>query len=174
MTKRLILAGLAAFALAAIAACDGRIYLRDGVTDGDTFYISPAAAANSDPVVQAWIRYSLARSVCQLDLTDDNPARASSFDCELTSRRQLAGAWQEYTLANPSLRDDYLDDLRFVANSGFLPEYVAEYFARRHWQLPDDLDRREFNRWRQAEFRGHQPKTRIIGSWGYSKASLKR
>lgn len=149
--------------------CNNEIYLRDGVTDGDTFMINPHAAGSPDPVVQSWIRYSLTRSVCQLELTDRNPARATSYDCELRSRRQLAGAWIEHTSNDPDLRDDYLDDLRFVYRAGYLREYVADNFARRGWDLPDDLNRGAYYRWRRDELRGHHPETRIIGSWSYRR-----
>lgn len=155
--------------LVGLCACNGEIYLRDGVNDGDTFSISPYAAGNQDPVVQSWIRYSLARSVCQLELTTHNPARASSFDCEVRSRRHLAEAWIEHTSSNPGLRDDYLDDLRFVYRTGWLDEYVAHHFHRRHWELPDDLAMKQFEGWQQSELGGHRPVTRIIGGWSYRK-----
>ena len=133
---RLAAIALTIAATAALSGCNSGIYLRDGVVDGDTFYIPPQAAVDPDPVVQAWIRYSLARSLCQIELADENPARATSFECEHRGREQLAGAWIEYTEANPTLRDDYLDDLRFVYRAGLLPEYVAVNYARRSWTLP--------------------------------------
>jgi hypothetical protein len=159
--------GIAAVLLLLVAACNGEIYVRDGVTDGDTFYISPYAAGNPDPVVQSWIRYSLARSVCQLQIDSGNPARASSFDCERRARTHLLEAWAEETLEDAALRDPYLDDLRFVRNSGFLDEYVAHHFAKSGWALPDDLDMNAYHRWRRSELRGHDAETRIIGSWVY-------
>ena len=168
--------GLAAIAVtiaatATLSGCNSGIYLRNGVVDGDTFYIPPQAAVDPDPVVQAWIRYSLARSLCQIELADENPARATSFDCEHRGREQLVGAWIEYTEANPTLSDDYLDDLRFVYRSGLLPEYVAANFARRSWSLPPDLDTRRFRRWQRTELRGHRPTTRLIGNWVYGRKS---
>ena len=77
-------------ALAALAACNGEIYVRDGVTDGDTFFLAERAMADGDPAYQSWVRYSLARSACQLQLGGDNPARQSSFECELSARRMLS------------------------------------------------------------------------------------
>ncbi|MDX1480859.1 MAG: hypothetical protein R3315_04235 [Woeseiaceae bacterium] len=154
-------------ALGCLSACNGEIYLRDGVTDGDTFSISPYAMGNQDPVVQSWIRYSLARSVCQLDAGTDNPARANSLRCETTSRRHLAEAWIEHTSADPSLQDEYLDDLRFVYRSGWLDEYVARHFGKSEWQRPAGLDMTGYRRWEKSELAGHRPVTRIIGSWSY-------
>lgn len=154
-----------------VTACNGEIYVRDGVTDGDTFHISPYVSANPDPVVQSWIRYSLARSVCQLQTDTGNPARANSFECERRSRKLLLDAWDEETLADGDLRDPYLDDLRFVRNAGFLGEYVAHHFSKSGWALPDDLDMKAFHRWRRSELRGHDPETRIIGSWSYRNAA---
>ncbi len=162
---------LAVVAAMSLAGCRGDVYLRDGVVDGDTFYIPPQAAIDPDPVVQAWIRYSLARSLCQLELADENPARATSFDCEHRGREQLVGAWIEYTSADDALADEYLDDLRFVYRSDLLPEYVAANFARRSWSLPADLEMRRFRDWQRRELRGHRPTTRLIGNWVYSRQS---
>lgn len=157
-------------AVATLAACTGEIYVRDGVTDGNMFSIAPFAAANPDPVVQSWIRYSLALSVCQLESGAENPARASSFDCERHARKQLADAWDEKSEADPAIRDAYLDDLSFVRHSGYLDEYVADYFARGRWSLPADLDMNRYRRWHRNELRGHRPETRIIGSWSYRRS----
>ena len=158
---------LIAAGLTVLGACNSEIYVREGVTDGDVFSIQPAAAISDDPVTQSWIRYSLSRSVCQLEADVPNPARANSFHCELTAREKLVEAWQEKTLADESLRDPYLDDLRFVTVHGYLDEYVAHYFARRSWTVPDDLTMREYHAWRREALRGHRPVTRIVGSWSY-------
>ena len=69
-------------ALALVAAgCDGSIYIRDGVTDGDTFYLAERALTDADPALQSWVSYSLVRSTCQLQSDSPNPARATSFAC---------------------------------------------------------------------------------------------
>jgi hypothetical protein len=156
-------------ALATVAACNGEIYLRDGVTDGDTFYLADRALSDPDPVVQSWVRYSLGKSTCQLQIGGDNPARATSFDCELTARRLLLEAWAEYRLADPGLADSYLDSLSGVEAAGFLPEYVAHYHGHGGWQLPGDLDPDGFLSWRRRNLRGHGPQTRLIGSWNYAR-----
>ena len=72
-----------------LAACNGDIYLHDGVTDGDTFFLSTQAMAVDDPVTQSWVSYSLTRSTCQLNNGGENPARDNSFDCELLAREHL-------------------------------------------------------------------------------------
>lgn len=171
---RLSLRRLSGFVLvaASLGACNGEVYLRDGVTDGDSFQISSLAASSPDPVTQSWIRYSLARSVCQLRMDTDNPARASSFTCERNARRHLTDAWNEYTDGNRQLYDPYLNDLRFVRNAGFLDEYVAHFLGRPGWSLPDDLDMRRFRRWRKRELQGHRPVTRIVGSWSYRSVPI--
>lgn len=153
--------------LLALTGCHGDIYLRDGVTDGNLFVVAPQAAANPDPVVQSWIRYSLSRSVCQLETGTDNPARANSFDCELGARRQLAEAWDEHTFFEPALRNRYLDELSTIRGAGYLDEYVADEFGRRDWSIPDDLEMDGYRRWRRSELRRHRAETRIIGSWTY-------
>ena len=51
---------------APLLASAGEIYTRDGVTDGDTFYLAPSAFANDDPAYQSWVTYSLMKSTCQL------------------------------------------------------------------------------------------------------------
>lgn len=126
------------FVVAVIAACAGDTYLRDGVTDGDTFYLADYALSDSDPALQSWVSYSLARSACQLQIGGNNPARESSFDCETTARRLLLDTWSERTAADAAVRDDYLDDLALVRNAGYLDEYVARYYSKRHWGIAGD------------------------------------
>ena len=66
---------LALLVLFPVIASGGEIYTRDGVTDGDTFYLAPRAWADDDPVLQSWVAYSLMKSTCQLEIGGDNPAR---------------------------------------------------------------------------------------------------
>ena len=153
----------------AIAACSGEIYLRDGVTDGDTFYLAERAFTDTDPVLQSWVGYSLARSTCQLQIGGENPARESSFACELTARRLLMDTWLEQQAEKLVLQDNYLDELSSIQSAGYLNEYVARYFRKRHWEVPADLDISGFNRWRRTNLPGHKPQTRIIGSWNYAE-----
>ena len=152
----------------AIAACSGEVYLRNGVTDGDTFYLAERALSDTDPVLQSWVSYSLARSTCQLQIGGDNPARESSFECELTARRLLLDTWLEQKAENPMLQDDYLDELSSIQAAGYLREYVARYFRKRHWESPRDLDMSAFKKWRRTNLPGHKPQMRIIGSWNYA------
>ena len=155
--------------LVAAAACRGDIYLRDGVTDGDTFYLADRAMTDADPVLQSWVSYSLARSACQLQLGGDNPARESSFACEIAARRLLLDTWSERKAAGSGVQDDYLDDLAAVRSAGYLDEYVARYFKRRHWELPHDLDASAFDRWRRTNLPHHRPQQRIVCSWNYAR-----
>lgn len=153
-----------------IAACQSGIYVRDGVTDGDAFYLAPQAMADDDPVVGSWVRYSLIRSTCQLEVGGENPARVSTYDCELTARRHLVEAWRERSGYDEHGGDAYLDALTAVDEMGFLPEYTVHYFGKDEWQVPDDLDTDAFDRWRRKHLRGHRPRTRLVGYWGYRKA----
>ena len=152
-----------------LTGCSGEIYLRDGVTDGDTFYLAERALADDDPAYQSWVRYSLAKSACQLQIDGSNPARASSFACELGARRLLVGAWQEKQALDPAVRDPYLDDLQRVQEAGFLDEYVARHFATRDWAVPDNLDVRSYRRWSRKQLPEHRTETRITGSWNYAR-----
>ena len=163
MEKALRLA-LALLAAAAAAGCGGDVYLRDGVTDGDTFYLSQQALVDDDPALQSWVSYSLTRSACQLAIGGPNPARASSFDCELTARRHLLETWREQ-----GGQDAYLDELAAIAAAGWLPEYVARHYARDHWTLPPDLDAAGLRRFLRSEMPGHRPQTRLVGSWNYAR-----
>lgn len=158
---------VAILAITPLLAMGGEIFTRDGVTDGDTFYLAPQAEINNDPAYQSWVTYSLIKSTCQLNLESDNPARANSFDCEFRSRRQLANAWEEKRQADNTLSDAYLDTLTNVQFAGFLAEYTAVYFGKRGWELPDGLRLNAFADWRKTHLRGHRPKTRITGSWNY-------
>ncbi len=150
-------------------ACNGQVYLRNGVTDGDTFYLAESAWTDSDPVLQSWQSYSLARSTCQLQIGGDNPARASSFGCELIARRLLLQTWIEQRAASPGAQDEYLDELAQVQAAGYLNEYVASYLEKRYWELPDDLQNCNFRTWQRKNLRGHKPQTRITGSWNFAR-----
>ncbi len=154
--------------LLAAAGCSGEVYVRDGVTDGDTFFLADRAFADDDPVLQSWVTYSLAKSACQLEIGGDNPARATSYGCEFSARRLLLDSWESHRLDDPSIRDVYLDQLSAVQEAGFLDEYVVRYFGKSHWQVPAEVDVRAFRRWQQAHLPKHRPQTRIIGSWNYA------
>ena len=154
---------------AALTGCDGTVYVRDGVTDGDTFYLAPYALTEADPVLQSWVSYSLTRSACQLQNGGPNPARANSFDCELTARKRLLDFWGERRQADPGISDEYLDKLSQVRSAGYLEEYTLSYFGKKSWRVPENLDMGDFRHWRQKNLRGHKPMTRIIGSWNYAE-----
>lgn len=155
--------------LLVLAACNGEIYVRDGVTDGDTFYLAERALTDDDAVLQSWVGYSLARSTCQLQIGGSNPARSSSFDCELTARRLLLETWTDKQIGNPLLTDEYLDELVSIERAGYLDEYVARHFRHEHWQLPGDLDIPAYRRWQRDSLPAHKPITRIVGSWNYGR-----
>jgi hypothetical protein len=164
---RFSLAAIAAAAL--VVACNGEIYVRDGVTDGDTFYLAERALIDPEPALQSWVRYSLTRSACQLRIGGKNPARASSFECELAARRHLLEAWYEQRAREPGIGEKYLDELAAVDEAGFLPEYVAHHLDRGHWRVPPDLDKPGFSAWRKVHLRHHKPVTRLVGSWNYAR-----
>lgn len=158
---------LTAVCALAVAGCDGGIYVRDGVTDGDTFYLAENAYHDDDPALQSWVAYSLDLSACQLMIGGDNPAHNSSFACEYGARQTLADAWAEQTVDQSTNSDPYLDDLVKIRDADFLREYVADSYARRGWELPHDLDIKEYDVWRRDNLRGHRREQRIIGSWNY-------
>jgi len=158
-------------ALFLLAGCNSEIYVRDGVTDGDTFYLAPVATVDSDPVLQSWVAYSLVKSVCQLELRGDNPARQSSYGCEFTARNNLVNAWAEERAEDPAISDDYLDELLAVREAGYLDEYTAYFFRRDNWQVPVEVDVTAFGEWRRQHLHRHRPQTRIIGYWGYQEKS---
>jgi len=160
--------------LVLITGCNNEIYVRDGVTDGDTFYLAPVASVDTDPVLQSWVAYSLVKSVCQLELGGDNPARQSSYDCEFTARNILVDAWAEQRAENPGISDAYLDELLTVRDAGYLGKYTAYYFRRNNWQVPEEVDIDAFGEWRRQHLRRHRPQTRIIGYWGYQDRSAQR
>ena len=152
-----------------LTACNNEIYVRDGVTDGDTFYLAPQAYMDDNPVLKAWTSYSLTKSACQLELGGTNPARASSYGCELTARRHLLETWEEKRIECPGIGDAYLDSLLTVRSAGFLDEYVVYYFRSRDWQVPAEVDMRAFRRWQTANLPAHRASTRIVGSWNYAE-----
>lgn len=157
----------------AVAGCNGSIYVRDGVTDGDRFSLPPHAYMSEDPVLQSWVAYGLARSVCQLEMGGPNPARNHAFGCELDAREALVARWRELgeRVADDAEAAGYLDTLAAAEAAGHLDEYVWHYLRRRGWQQPAELDTPAFERWRRVRLpRGHRPQTRIVGSWGYASA----
>lgn len=157
-----------------MAGCNNEIYVRDGVTDGDTFYLAPVASVDTDPALNSWVTYSLVKSVCQLELGGDNPARQTSYDCEFKARKVLVDAWAEKRAENFGISDDYLDELLSVREAGYLGEYTAHYFRRTNWQVPVEIDVDAFGEWRRQHLRRHRPQTRIIGYWGYQDKSAQR
>ena len=152
-----------------MAACNSEIYVRDGVTDGDTFYLADRALVDDDPVLQSWVSYSLAISACQLMNGGENPARASSFECEVQARQVMLDTWREKQAIDPTVTDPYLDDLEIIGNAGFLGEHVARHFANQGWDIPDDLEIRAYRKWARDVIPGHDAETRIIGSWNYAR-----
>ena len=70
-----------------LGACHSEIYVRDGVTDGDTFYLSHEAMYDPDPALQSWVAYSLMKSTCQLEIA----ARPSPNVRNSTSLASTAG-----------------------------------------------------------------------------------
>ena len=147
----------------------GEVFTRDGVTDGDTFYLAPAAHMNNDPVYQSWVAYSLMKSACQLKLGGENPARANSFACEFKSRQRLLEAWRDHQQKNADLADPYLDALAEVQFNGFLAEYVVHFFGQTRWTPPEGLRLEAFADYRRKHLPRHKPQTRIIGSWNFKE-----
>lgn len=154
---------------ALLAGCNPAIYVRDGVTDGDTFYLAPVAWVDDDPALQSWVAYSLMTSTCQLQVGGDNPARVSDYGCEYTARMHLLDTWTEQKQDDPAAQDPYLDTLLAVREAGFLEEYVVFYFGRDHWQVPAEVDEQAFADWRGRHLRRHRPQSRLVGSWGYAQ-----
>ena len=157
-----------------VAGCQSGIYLRDGVTDGDVFYLAPRALNDNDPAVASWVRFSLVRSACKLDVGSENPARVSTYHCEYMARRHLADAWREQDTGEFSPADAYLDVLIEVQDAGYLREYTAHYFGDSQWQVPADLDVDAFSRWRRRHLAGHRPETRLVGYWGFRQIAGER
>ncbi|MEL7186462.1 MAG: hypothetical protein AAFN50_08530 [Pseudomonadota bacterium] len=153
-------------ALLPLGVSAGEIFTRDGVTDGDTFFLAPHAMLDSDPALQSWVTYSLMRSTCKLEMGGDNPARNSSFDCEFKARRHLVSSWEEKR--GSEFTDAYLDALSDVEYAGFLAEYTVFFHGKKHWVVPEGLRLDEFREWRRDNLRGHKPRTRLVGSWNYA------
>lgn len=155
------------FVLIPTLVWSSEIFTRDGVTDGDGFYLAPGAILNDDPAYQSWVTYSLIKSACQLKIGGDNPAKASSFDCEFRARTQLLNTWEGKKQLNPDVSDDYLDALSDVRHAGFLAEYTVRHFKKANWDVPEGLRRNEFRAWAKQHLQRHKPQTKIIGSWNY-------
>jgi hypothetical protein len=167
VTYAVIMRILALIALLPLVAHGSGIYTRDGVTDGDTFYLAPQAYSDDDPILQSWVTFSLMRSACKLEVGGENPARNSTYGCEFTARRHLVEAWESQREEHQGAADPYLDDLLRVRDAGFLDEYTVYYFGKKHWQVPAEVRINKFRAWRRDNLRKHKPQTRLIGSWNY-------
>mgnify|MGYP001804471236 CR=1 FL=1 len=168
---------------ALVAACDGRVYVRDGVTDGDRFSLPTTLSENPDPITQAWAAYSLSRSVCQLEMGGENPARNSSLDCEVSARQALAQRWNELkadrALAGQEVPANgesmYLDTLAKIHAADVLEGYSWKYLRKRHWAEAAPEARSAFEEWREVHLKKrHKPQTRIVGSWGFASTTAER
>jgi len=160
---------LALLTLVPLAVSGSEIFTRDGVTDGDTFYLAPRAYSDDDPVLQSWVTYSLMKSACQLEIGGANPARNSDYGCEFTARRHLVEAWEAQRTEHEGATDSYLDDLLRVRDAGYLDEYTVHYFGKQHWQVPAEVRIDAFKAWRRENLRKHKPQMRLIGSWNYRR-----
>jgi hypothetical protein len=158
---------IAVTVLLAVAGCEPAVYVRDGVTDGDSFHLAPRALTDDDPVLQSWVTYSLVRSACQLGIGGDDPARATSYGCEFSARLQLLDTWEEKRRETPQPEDAYLDTLLRVRDAGFLDEYTVYYFGDPSWQVPAEVDLDGFDAWRRNHLGHHRPQTRLVGWWSY-------
>ena len=154
-------------ALLPLAACNASIYTKDGVTDGDTFYLAPRAWTDDDPALQSWVAYSLVKSACQLEVGGDSPSRTSDYGCEFTAREHLLETWEEQRAEHTGASDPYLDTLLRVRRAGFLDEYTVHYFGNRRWTVPAEVKVTDFRRWQRTHLRRHKPQTRLVGSWNY-------
>ncbi len=151
-----------------LAGCGNDFYVRDSVTDGDTFYLAERAFVDDDPALQSWVAYTLMLSACKLDSGGDNPARISSYGCEFSARMLLVDTWEQKHKLDAEVEDEYLDTLLAVREAGFLDEYTVRYFGRKDWQVPIEVDVEDFRRWRRKNLPRHKPQTLITGSWNYA------
>ena len=159
--------------LLVLAGCSNEIYVRDHVTDGDTFYLAPQAFVDNDPVLQSWVAYTLMLSACQLDIGGENPARVSDYGCEFSARMLLLDTWERRMARNPEIHNDYLETLTAIREAGFLDEYTVHYYGDDVWQVPIEVDVDEFVVWKRENLGRHKPEKRIIGSWNYANAGSK-
>ncbi len=160
---------ISALVLLVLAGCGSDFYVRDGVTDGDTFYLTERAFVDDVPALQSWVAYTLMLSACKLDSGGDNPARTSSYGCEFSARMLLVDTWDRKRKLDAEIEDKYLDTLLAVREAGFLDEYTVRYFGRKEWQVPIEVNVDEFRRWRKKHLPRHKPKTLITGSWNYAR-----
>ena len=154
-----------------LAGCSSEIYVRDHVTDGDTFYLAPRAFVDNDPVLQSWVAYTLMLSACQLDIGGNNPARVSDYGCEFSARQLLLDTWERKMAQNPEIHNDYLETLTAIREAGFLDEYTVHYYGDEVWQVPIEVDVDKFVAWKRENLGRHKPEKRIIGSWNYATTS---
>jgi hypothetical protein len=113
-----------------------------------------------------WLFYAGARAHwMEKKFFDQNPGATSyqyTFTEEIEARGGCAHLWREIR-DKDHLMNRYLDDLITVQEAGFLREYIEyiwTYLRDVHWSQPESLRLEEFDRWRNANFRDHDPETR--------------
>jgi tetratricopeptide (TPR) repeat protein len=130
--------------------------------------VDPAAVAQGEHALAAWIAYGAARA----KLFEGRQGRVRNqtgddFALELAARAALADVWGELR-AKADKPNAYLDLLFDVRQAGYLDEYVVTYFARPGWTVPGeslgDFDLAGFTRWGQTRLRDHQPVTLVTAT----------
>jgi hypothetical protein len=115
-------------------------------------------------VASAWMGYGLGRanwlSEHVVGKKDVPQPYRRSFEEEVAGRETLAKIWSELKQSDPEARDDYLDALAHVLESGFLREYVWVYLKGPEWQAaPPGLRLGEFATWRESNLAAHEVET---------------
>lgn len=85
-----------------------------------------------------------------------------SYETELKARKNMVDSYQQM-FTNVGLKetdkDDYLEEVKKIFDSGFFQEYIFLSFNSYNWPTPDGLREKEYQEWMAANLPNHQPKT---------------
>lgn len=143
---------------------------REEVTKNqNTTYLDDFALKAPSGVLATWITYSLGRTIYRdnryFKMNPGSAVYRYTFSEELFARDMMCRVWPEHKRNSPGLSDDYLDTLRYILDSGFLPEYVWCFFWVPEWGNPtESLRLREFSEWQKTHLKDHRAETHAFVS----------
>ena len=137
----------------------------EGAPDRAVVTVGPAAVAQGEQGLAAWILYGAARAkVFEARLGKFHNQSGDDYALELGGRAAMADYWSEQR-GKADKPNPYLDLLVELRQAGHLDEYVVTFFAKPGWTVPGEalagFDLGAFTGWAGKRLDGHQPLTLV-------------
>lgn len=132
-----------------------------------TIVIDQSLYGNSEKkslALASWFSYA---GIINSDLevfSKENPGTEyiRSYETELKARKHMIDSYQQM-FTNMKLqetdKDEYLEEVKKISDSGFIQEYVFYSFNKYNWQVPEGLREKDYQEWMQSNLPNHQPQT---------------